>query len=115
MAVCTIRTFRQTTRYEFDGGECTVSNGWAQLDTSQDAHYYGTWASPGELAILSYVEGDITLSLCDSREEFVAIIRSIAEFADELGYGPLGIDPGRNHNNPVARAFVGLGLGDLLH
>lgn len=39
----TIRTFAPGERYDFDFGECSYANGWAQIDTRQDASYYGTW------------------------------------------------------------------------
>ena len=32
-------------RYYFDGQACRSENGWAQVDTDQDAHYFGTWAN----------------------------------------------------------------------
>ena len=47
-----------TDRYSFDFKLCTPKNGWAQVDTSQDASYFGTWANPFERKTVSYCEGD---------------------------------------------------------
>ena len=44
-------------RYQFDWGECSTANGYAQVDTKQDAWYYGTWANPETFTIVSYAEG----------------------------------------------------------
>jgi hypothetical protein len=42
----TIRGFEMTNRYTFDFGTCSPQNGFAQVDTGQDAYYFGTWANP---------------------------------------------------------------------
>jgi len=36
----------ETSRYAFDFRLCHFKNGWAQLDTRQDASYYGNWINP---------------------------------------------------------------------
>ena len=36
-------------RYHFDFGECSACNGYAQVDTSQDAPYFGIWTNPMNL------------------------------------------------------------------
>ena len=41
-------------RYTYDFGLCSYENGWAQVDTAQDASYFGTWANPTRLMILSF-------------------------------------------------------------
>lgn len=33
-------------RYKYDFRLCTSANGWAQLDTKQDASYFGNWINP---------------------------------------------------------------------
>ena len=37
---------------------------WEQLDTENDASYFGVWINKTELRILSFVEGDLYLTLC---------------------------------------------------
>ena len=37
---------------------------WEQLDTENDAGYFGVWINKTELRILSFVEGDLYLTLC---------------------------------------------------
>lgn len=100
-------------RYHFDFKQCTIQKGFAQIDTKQDAWYYGTWANPFEKKIVSYCEGDVTIKHCDSPQEFVAEIRTIQKWNDECGFGPIGIDPG--FSSALEKEFVALGLLDLLH
>ena len=47
-------------RYKYDFRQCKPSDGWAQLDTKQDAPYYGNWINPLTLETLSYCEGDVS-------------------------------------------------------
>lgn len=109
----TIRTFAPGERYDFDFGECSYANGWAQIDTRQDASYYGTWCSPTRREIVNYCEGDVTRQIADTDEEFVKAIREHQDWVEGAGHGPMKIDPGFA---PEMKAdFERLGLADLLH
>lgn len=99
-------------RYRFDSGECSVKNGFAQVDTKQDAWYYGTWANPHTLTIVSYAEGDITRQTAEDAEEFASAMRELKAWNEKLGYW-MGIDP--MLNTEIESKFKELGLGDLLH
>ncbi len=100
-------------RYEFDFKLCTVRKGYAQVDTSQDAPYYGTWASPEKLQIVSYTEGDVTVTNCESPQEFHDQIREMKKWNEDYGYRFIGIDPACNPN--LIAWFQACCLGDLLH
>ena len=63
------REFCPGDRYTYDFGSCCYEKGWAQVDTAQDASYFGTWANPTRLMIFSYCEGDTTLREAGSPEE----------------------------------------------
>lgn len=102
-----------TDRYSFDGGLCSARNGFAQVDTKQDASYYGNWANPFTRTTVSYAEGDITIIECDDDAEFVQKVRNDAAWHDQAGYGPMRIDPMGNES--IREHFVSLGLEDLLH
>ena len=82
--------------------------GYAQLDTTQDASYYGHWANPEKLKLISYVEGDLNIITCRDRYEFCAQVRRVARIP-----GWKGLDPGFNES--LRSRFVELGLGDLLY
>lgn len=103
-----------TDRYQFDFKLCTVANGWAQLDTAQDASYFGNWLNPFTFQLASYTEGDIRVETCDDDAEFVEkVTTTCAWYAEHDGKKP-GIDPGVS--NPSLKAkFVELGLADWLH
>ena len=91
-------------RYPFD----ELTGGYAQLDTTHDAHYYGHWASPSLLKVVSYVEGDIRVIKCRDDAEFCAQVRLVARMECWKA-----IDPGFSYK--LRDKFVELGLGDLLY
>ena len=51
------RDFRPLSdRYSFDCGPCSYANGFAQIDTKQDAPWYGGWSSPTQRTIVNFCE-----------------------------------------------------------
>ncbi|WP_420637013.1 hypothetical protein [Candidatus Palauibacter sp.] len=80
-----------------------------QVDTTQDASYFGTWASLRERKILCFAEGDVITTTCATPESFAREMRRLREWAVEAGYW-LGVDAGSR-----AAAWRAAGLGDLLH
>jgi hypothetical protein len=46
MTIEHITEFTPSDRYVYDFVLCTYDKGWAQIDTRQDASYYGTWTNP---------------------------------------------------------------------
>ena len=107
------REFCPGKRYIHDLGLRSYENGWAQVDTAQDASYFGTWANPTRLMIFTYCEGDTTLKEAASPEEFAAELREIDVWNRAHGYGPAKIDPG--YDLAMKAVFLRLGLGDMLH
>lgn len=75
-----------TDRYAFDFKLCQSKDGWAQVDTKQDASYYGNWANPLKLQLVSYAEGDITVTKCDTDAEFTAAVTEMCEWQKTAGY-----------------------------
>ena len=100
-------------RYHFDNGECSVALGYAQVDTCQDAWYYGIWTNPTTLTTVSYMEGDVYHEIAESVEEYVAHIRETKRRMEEYGRRFIGIDP--MLNSEIEKRFRDIGLGDLLH
>ena len=108
------RDFRPLSdRYSFDFGPCTTANGFAQIDTRQDASYYGTWASVTKRTIVNFCEGDVTTTVCETDADLAQQLRDLAAWNDERGYGPMKIDAGLDDG--LRQAFGKLGLADLLH
>lgn len=104
-------------RYKYDSGICSAAKGWVQVDTKQDASYYGTWTNPFTREIFSYCEGDTTLTKCSSDNEYKQELTSLVEWNKERGYW-LGIDPGwpdRDLTIAASQRFTDLGFADLLH
>jgi hypothetical protein len=100
-------------RYTYDFGLCSYEKGRAQVDTAQDASYFGTWANPTRLMIFSYCEGDTTLKEAASPEEFAAELREIDQWNRAQGYSPARIDPG--FDPAMKAAFEALALTYILH
>jgi hypothetical protein len=96
-------------RYKYDFKLLTYANGWAQIDTTQDASYYGTWTNPERRELFNYCEGDTTLTVCDTEDDYLQAVRECAEWNKERGYW-LGIDA-----HGMREPFEALGLSDLLH
>jgi hypothetical protein len=102
-----------TNRYEFDFKRCTYANGWAQIDTGQDASYFGQWINPDKLVILSYCEGDITTTQYEDAAALVAAMTGMRLWNNHQGHRFGGIDPGFNAG--LKEKFVQLGLSGFLH
>ena len=96
--------FAPADRYAYDWGICSYKNDFAQVDSDQDASYFGTWANPVKRAIVNYCEGDVTLTQCDTDavSSSLSCSRSTA-WSVESGYRPIGIEPGYS---PEMRAEV---------
>ena len=109
-----IRDFKPLSdRYSFDCGPCAPANGFAQVDTKQDASYFGAWCAPATRTIVNFSEGDVTTTVCETDAEFAGQLRELARWNAEQGYGPMKIDPGRDDG--LRQAFERLGVADLLH
>lgn len=104
------RSVKHTDRYEFDFGECHTSEGFAQLDTKQDASYYGNWINPTKLQVVTYAEGDVIRIGFDSKQEMLEWVKS---FHDNKGLGFIGIDPGLGE--VLKSECIANGLGPFLH
>lgn len=99
-------------RYLYDLQLCTPKNGWAQLDTNQDASYYGNWVNPILLQLVSYCEGDICHIECDSETEFVNELTRTIQWHAERAFEPK-IDG--MMNPAIIEALKRLGFAEWLH
>lgn len=107
------REFAPADRYKYDFGLCSIKNGWAQIDTRQDASYFGQWVNPAKRQVFCYCEGDISLVRLDTDAELVAELALIRDFHNEDHGGFLGIDSG--FSEPLKQACVNAGLDDFFH
>ena len=105
--------FHPSDRYQFDFGCCSSNKGYAQIDTSQDASYFGTWANPFELIVVTYCEGDVTIQHCDNNKEFATCIESIKAWNECNDHEFKGIDA--FCRDDMIERFTELNLGELLH
>jgi hypothetical protein len=106
----TTREFCPGNRYHYDS--LLLGKGYAQVDTGQDASYFGTWANPETLVIFNYCEGDCATFACETAEEFLAELESLKAWNEKNGYS-FGVDPGFK---PEAKAkWKEAGAGHLLH
>ena len=111
MAITRTDSFIQDAeRYDLDRQLCWAKGStWAQVDTDQDAWYYGNWANPVTRSIVSFAEGDLTITRCDTDDEFKSeITRMAAWHAKQDSY--MRIDPREEHES----LWLELGLGHLM-
>ena len=97
-------------RYHYDWRECR-SGRWAQVDTGQDAPWFGQWANPFTREILCYAEGDESRTACGTDAEFTAELERIAAFHRENDEWK-GIDP---WNAQLYTRFAEAGARELVH
>lgn len=57
-------------RYEIDFGPCSYDQCFLQIDTPEDAAWFGIWTNPDERIIASYMEGDIIVQHADTDMEY---------------------------------------------
>lgn len=107
------REFAPADRYLYDFKYCTIANGWAQIDTSQDASYFGQWINPEKRQIFCYCEGDTMLTECANNAELQAQISEMKAWNVEQGHRFMGIDPGFSDGLKASLAEVG--LAEYLH
>jgi hypothetical protein len=70
---------------------------WIQMDTSQDASYYGNWCNPHLKATISYCEGDICVTLANTDENFLKVILGTRKWNFDNGW-TFSLDAGFNPN-----------------
>ena len=113
------RDFCPADRYLYDFKVLTTAKGWAQLDSRQDASYFGQWISPTRREIFCYCEGDLILTHCETDADLLQEMVKIAEWNTAQGYRPfasgkaVAIDPGSNEE--LEQALTQAGLGEYLH
>lgn len=107
------RLFDSSDRYAFDFRLCTYAKGWAQLDTSEDASYFGNWVNPTDRKLICYCEGDVTITSCVTDAAFRAEVHRVCSYYARHGGKRPGIDPGLDPG--MKAAFERLGLGEWLH
>lgn len=108
-----IRDFAPADRYLYDFKLCTISKGWAQIDTGQDASYFGQWINPAKREIFCYCEGDLILTRCDTDEDLQEEIRKMKAWNEEQGHRFMGIDPG--FSEALKGSLAAAGLQEYLH
>ena len=104
--------FAPSDRYHYDFGMCSAKNGYSQVDTHQDASYFGIWTNPHQRKIVKYMEGDVSILTAETDAEYVEELRRL-EAAYKQMEETLKIDA---YTQPREKEkFESLGLGDLLH
>jgi hypothetical protein len=92
-------------RYFFDNGECNpAETNFCQLDTWQDASYFGIWADPVGLRVVKFIESEVYRHEFDSEAAFCEKVRSTLEH-NRQGEGHASIDPYGNLGDWRALGF----------
>lgn len=97
-------------RYYFDNGECNpVHTDFCQIDTWQDASYFGIWADPVGLQVVKFIESEVYRNEFDSEEAFAEEVRSVLEHNRQDG-GHASVDP---YGNQADWKRLGFGESDF--
>ena len=107
-----MRSFHPTRdRYYYD----ETLRGFAQVDTYQDAPYFGTWINPVERKIVTFCEGDVTETTCETDDELKAEVIRMKEYYQD---GFKGIDPGWPNTESckaITARLEAIGLAEFIH
>lgn len=104
-----------TDRYAFDYGICSYRLGWAQVDTHQDASYFGIWTHPVSRMICTYAEGDVTVERCSDETDYRAALLRIITCYDR-SERPCRIDVmALAVSHPIRDGLIALGMASYLH
>ena len=60
--------------------KCDSKAGSLEYDTDQDAWYFGVWVHLGDRMVVSYAEGDCTVEVYDTEEEFRVQLAAMSRF-----------------------------------
>lgn len=82
------RFYTNGSRYMFDF-KLISKAGWVQLDTTQDASYYGNWVNRQLRKIINYAEGDYTETTYTTDEAFTEGLNSYLVSLQKMGYQPM--------------------------
>jgi hypothetical protein len=92
-------------RYHFDNGECNpTETNFCQIDTWQDAPYFGIWADPVGLRVTKFIESEVYRNEYDTEAEFCEAVRSILEHNRDGG-GHASIDGYSNREDWARLGF----------
>ena len=94
-------------RYDYDFGICSTTGDWAQIDSREDAPWYGQWTNPCERVVLTYAEGDLKRVECGTDQELAQVLEEMAESEQWKG-----IDP---WNVKLLDRFIEVGVKHLVH
>ena len=98
-------------RYYFDG-KYSCSKGWAQMDTHQDAPYYGHWFNPFERRFISFMESDVCVIVFDDDDEMKKYMDDEKEY-HRNNKSKCRLDPG--FNEELRQKIKDLGMEEFLY
>ena len=67
-------------RYRFDWLLHDEGEGWKQFDTDSDASYFGVWLNKSGKLVLSYAEGDLSVTQCDTDSAYNREVAALCAF-----------------------------------
>ena len=76
----TRQIFLSGERYLFDARLDLSDGAWAQLDTEDDASYFGIWVNKTARRILLFAEGDLSFTQCADAASYDAQMAAICSF-----------------------------------
>ena len=88
-----------------------LAKGFAMVATRGDCGIFGQWANPLTRTIVTYVEGDVMTTECDTDAELVRELERIRDWHENEQRDWVGVDTSRT---AVAEAFARAGAAHLM-
>jgi hypothetical protein len=110
------RTFAEDgSRYEIDWGPCHPDRGFCQIDTDQDASYFGIWTNPERMIIASFIEGDIEVETATDPADYrTALVACLTRYKHRSRSHAM-IDLGLSGRADIQDQFNALGLNTFTY
>ena len=88
-----------------------LARGFAMVATRGDCGIFGQWVNPLTRTIVTYVEGDVMTTECDTDAELVSELERIRDWHENEQRDWVGVDTSRT---AVAEAFARAGAAHLM-
>ncbi|OIQ59815.1 hypothetical protein MOTE_10710 [Moorella thermoacetica] len=74
------RIYRGTTGFFGPLYNCNLPPGFEEVEEWDDGPYRRVWKNDAERTVVTYVEGDVDVVVCDNDETYRATLQDMAEF-----------------------------------
>lgn len=107
------KSFVDGDRYQFDW--TLLDKGFFQVDSSEDASYYGHWLNPIRKILIAFIEGDLTITKYENNDEMIEDLGNLNDYQLRQSEGERGIKIDTGFKDENKDIFRSIGLGKYLY